>query len=138
MTEVVATVGLPASGKSTWAKALCLDSGHQFKRVNKDDLRAMIDAGVWSKENERIIEAARDALVESFLVLGFSVVCDDTNFYEGHLDRLRKLAKDYGASFRIEDFRHVSLDECIARDQYREVGHVGEDVIRRMHERHMT
>jgi len=136
--EVIATVGLPASGKSTWAKAEVRDSYGRVKRVNKDDLRAMIDNSEWSEENERAIEAARDALVECFLALGFSVVCDDTNLYDGHLKRLQWLANEYGATFRIEDFRNVSVEECIKRDRQRIKGAVGEDVIRRMHERSMT
>lgn len=35
--------GLPASGKSTYAKELVLKSPGKYKRINKDDLRAMVD-----------------------------------------------------------------------------------------------
>ena len=38
--------GLPASGKTTAALAAIKNSYGLIKRVNKDDLRAMIDAGV--------------------------------------------------------------------------------------------
>lgn len=33
--------GLPASGKSSWAKKLQNENPHRYKRVNKDELRAM-------------------------------------------------------------------------------------------------
>ena len=36
--KLIMTLGLPASGKSTWAKELVAKSGGQIKRVNKDDL----------------------------------------------------------------------------------------------------
>ena len=134
--ELIATIGLPASGKSTFAKKLCKDRG--FKRVNKDDLRAMIDAGAYSPENESNIEAARDVLVSTFLHAGLSVVCDDTNFHPDHIDRLKLLAQVHGAKFCIEDFCHVPLEECLRRDAERDVGHVGEDVIRGMYERYMA
>ena len=49
------TKGLPASGKSTWAKLEVARSKGKTKRINKDDLRDMIDAGTWSKENEKNI-----------------------------------------------------------------------------------
>ena len=41
--KVILTVGLPASGKSTWAKEQVSQNPGQYKRVNKDDLRAMLD-----------------------------------------------------------------------------------------------
>jgi len=40
--------GLPASGKSTYAKSL--SSTCNYIRVNKDDLRAMMFGGNWTKE----------------------------------------------------------------------------------------
>ena len=49
--KLIMTKGLPASGKSTWAKQY-LDDNPGTKRVNKDDLRAMLDNGKWSKRNE--------------------------------------------------------------------------------------
>lgn len=51
MQKVIVLKGLPASGKSTWAKNLVLKDS-TYKRINKDDLRAMLDASKFSKENE--------------------------------------------------------------------------------------
>jgi len=134
---VIATIGLPASGKSTWAKHLVRRSNGTVKRINKDDLRAMLDAGEWSAENEALVEIARNALIESFLSRGFSVVCDDTNFHPSHIATFEGFAVRYKARFILEDFRDVPLEECIRRDGLRDDS-VGETVIRSMHARYMA
>lgn len=71
--------GLPACGKSTFAKELVLSGDGHIKRVNKDDLRAMIDCGKWSKECEKMIVNIQFQMIETFLMDGYSVVCDNTN-----------------------------------------------------------
>ena len=68
--KLIMTRGLPASGKSTWAKEQVIASGGRTKRVNKDDLRAMIDNSVWSKQNEKNILAVRDFITKHYLLLG--------------------------------------------------------------------
>jgi len=136
--DLIATIGLPASGKTTWAKGIVSRSGGAVKRINRDDLRCMVDVGVWSEENEVTIIAARDVILGCFLGRGFSVVCDDTNFHPSCIAALEGFAVIYGARFLIRDFRSVPLDECIRRDASREVGHVGEAVIRKMHETYLA
>ena len=61
--KIILTRGLPASGKSTWSKEQVAKSNGKIKRVNKDDLREMVDAGIWSKDNEQNIIDVRDAMV---------------------------------------------------------------------------
>ena len=45
MKKVILTRGLPGSGKSTWAKQMLDEKPGHYKRINKDDLRAMLDNG---------------------------------------------------------------------------------------------
>ena len=40
--KIILTVGIPASGKSTYAKELCKDDSN-FRRVNKDDIRTFLE-----------------------------------------------------------------------------------------------
>lgn len=70
--------GIPASGKSTWARALVL-SDSRWKRVNRDELRLMLHGGVWSKANERLTKHAQMAIILNALDQGYNVVVDDTN-----------------------------------------------------------
>lgn len=129
------TRGLPASGKTTWAKASVKQEG-RIKRINKDDLREMIDCGVWSKINERNILEVRDFMIELYLTGGFDVIVDDTNFNPIHEKTLRDIAKRVSAEFEIKDF-DTPLEECIKRDLVRENG-VGEKVIRDMYDKYLA
>ena len=129
--------GLPASGKSTWARGMVARSGGLCKRVCKDDLRDMLDAGVWSEENEEYVLRVRDSLVNAFLTDGLDVIVDDTNLHPKHELRLREIARRRGAVFAIRDFTLVPLQECIQRDANRDRS-VGEDVIRSMHQRFLA
>lgn len=126
MPELVATLGLPASGKSTYARTLT-----DHVRINRDDLRAMMHSVPWSKERERLTMAARDSLIMLMLRKEQNVICDDTNF--GQTDWLQKLAKQAGATFLIVDFTHIPVELCIERDAKRTgKARVGEEVIRNM------
>lgn len=123
------TKGLPASGKTTYAKELVKQG---WKRVNKDDLRAMVDDSRWSKANENIIFKTRDNLIRLYLGEGLNVVVDDTNLADKHELHLLEIAREYKADFEIYDLTNVSVDECIARDKKRQ-NYVGEKVIHNMY-----
>lgn len=123
--------GLPASGKSTWAKKLIDDNPGKYKRVSKDDLRAMMDDGHWSKGNEKFILKTRDALILLALEQGYHVLIDDTNLLPKHEQTIRELVRGL-AIIEIKDFTDVPLETCIERDRHRP-NYVGEQVIRKMY-----
>ncbi len=128
--------GLPASGKSTWAKEQVQKSQGHTKRVNKDDLRAMLDDGKYSKNNEKFVLLVRDMLILEALRQGHSVIVDDTNLNPKHEEDIRQIVKDYISTpiqFVVKEF-DTPIDECIARDLKRP-NSVGADVIRQMAKR---
>lgn len=135
MSKLLMLKGLPASGKSTYAKEL-VSKG--WKRVNKDDLRAMIDSSKWSKENEKNIIEARDLLVIQYLDSGFNVVVDDTNFADIHAETLAEIADncDNDVTFEVM-FIDTPLIECIRRDALRGDKSVGDKVIMGMYTRYV-
>ena len=137
MPKLIMTKGLPASGKTRWAKEQVLKSGGRIKRVNLDDLRGMVDAGKWSREREKNIQQLQYHIVTSFLVDGFDVIVDNTNLHQKHLQKCQNIVgnlivgcmgkTDY--TFEIKDFTNVSLQTCLERDRKRTVGQVGDKVI---------
>ncbi len=129
------TKGLPASGKTTVAKAM-VAAQPGTKRVNKDDLRAMIDAGKFSETNEKFILLCRQMIVTTALGQGKHVIVDDTNLAPKHEQWGRETAKFYGAKFEILDFTHVPVEECIKRDLVRP-NSVGSKVILDMYEKYL-
>ena len=129
--------GLPASGKTTWARGVVAKSEGMCKRVCKDDLRDMLDAGMWSEDNEEHIIRVRDSLVKAFLAEGLDVIVDDTNLHPKHELRLRELAQAHESSFQVRDFTYVPVKECIRRDSKRDRS-VGVEVIRSMYDRFLA
>lgn len=132
MLTVWMTKGLPASGKTTWARAKMeeLPPG-SIKRVNKDLLREMLDFGQWGRGNEKVVLAARDALIVEALDRGKHVIVDDTNLAPRHEARIRQLIKGK-AKLEIVDFTDTDPWECIERDSKRP-NPVGRAVILRMY-----
>lgn len=105
--------GLPASGKTTASMELVSQG---WKRVNRDDLRIMIDNGKWSRQNEIDIMECEEDLAHIYLVRGFNVVVDDTNF--AHEDKWRNIAENHGVDFTIKDF-NTPVQECVRRNLLR-------------------
>jgi len=127
--KVTFLIGLPASGKTTWSKEQ-LKKNSNIKRVNKDDLRAMIDNGQWSKNNEKLILEIRDKIIMTAIENGNDVIVDDTNFHSKHLEHIKELVP---SNVEIKTkFFDVPFEECILRDSKRE-NKVGKDVIMRMY-----
>lgn len=125
MKKLLMLKGLPASGKSTFAKELVKTQG--YVRVNKDDLRAMLHGSKHTKGNEAQTLRIRDAVIADSLHNGRNVVVDDTNLNPIHEQVLRELAAQFGAQFSVKFF-DVSPAECIERDLKRPVS-VGSRVI---------
>ncbi len=136
MQKVILTLGLPASGKTTWAKEELKNNPGKFKRINKDDLRAMLDSN-YTPENEKFVLQTRDTLIEQSLRDGFSVIIDDTNLHPSHQIRISNIVErfnlDTSRDVKIETkFFNTPVDDCIVRDKKR-INSVGEKVINTMY-----
>lgn len=132
MVKVIVCKGIPASGKSTWAKDEVFRGRGAWKRVNRDDIRTMIDGGVYSPENEKLVLKVRDLVIQNSVKNGINVIVDDTNI------------RDKGKNFKdicsivevleinvqvIEKIFYISLDEALERDSKRPSS-VGEKIVK--------
>ncbi|MEV6525198.1 AAA family ATPase [Longispora sp. NPDC051575] len=141
MTERVTltvTRGLPASGKSTWARSE--EGVRAGVRVNRDDLRRMLHGShLGTGWAEKQVTVAQKAAVEGLLRAGTSVICDDTNLRARVVREFAELAASCGAGFVVRDFTDVDVAECVRRDAGRDRSEqVGEYVIRSMYERYLA
>ncbi len=142
MRKVTICKGLPASAKSTWAKEEVKKHPGRTKRINKDDLRAMLDSSHYSKGNEAYVLQLRNHILLTSLDLGKNVIIDDTNFYPKHEEKIRELVSDYNegiygnpqsVNVQVEvKFFDVSPEECIKRD-FARPNSVGAKVIWKMY-----
>lgn len=107
--------GLPASGKSTYAKEL--EATGKWVRVNKDDIRKEFFPD-YTFKNEKDVVYIEDSEIIAELRDGNSVVVDDTNFNPKHEARLRKIAREEGAEFHVKVI-DTPFEECIKRNKKR-------------------
>lgn len=128
MIKVYLTKGLPGSGKTTWAKQVVDNAPNSYKRINKDDLRAMLDNSRHSDDAEKFVLKVRDQLILAAIEYGKHAIVDDTNLAPKHEARIRELIKGK-AELVIQDFTDVPIEQCIKNDLKR-LNSVGEKVIR--------
>jgi predicted kinase len=123
--KLILTRGIPASGKTTWAKEWVAFDPEKRARVNRDDLRAQLFGldGKLTPAQEQAVTVAQKAAVSSLLAGGYDVVVDDTNL-------VNRFVKDWfkvTTNIEFEDFE-VPRAMAIVRDRDR-ARTVGETVI---------
>lgn len=129
MSKLIICRGLPASGKSTWAKQWVLEDPEHRVRINQDDIRLMLGK-YWVPSREKLVQEIQfDAIIEA-LSREFDVVIDNTNLNNKVLDQFNRLIKTF-EDYEIEykDFFDTPLSVCIERDKNRDL-QVTEKVIR--------
>lgn len=133
--RIIATCGIPGSGKTTFALAEILKDPEHVCRANRDALRiAHAGARLGIGRQEAIVTDAQDAMIRAAFEYGYhTVIVDDTNLHG--FGRLERLAGELGVVFEVKDFRHVPVATCLRRNAIRPVAErVPADVIQRMHD----
>jgi len=111
---LVATLGIPASGKSTWAKQFCEDTG--FLRVSSDDLRFML-YGVHDLISPIEFDLL-DVCVCELLKQHKNVVVDATNLKKNHRAKWASVARMEGHEFEVKYF-DTPLEKCLLYNEQR-------------------
>lgn len=146
MSTLYLTVGLPGSGKSTYARKWVAADPANRVRVNRDCLRDMLWPGCYERgpHHEAVVTAVQHTAVTALLAAGWQVICDDMNLDPDIMDAWQLLAHDTGAPLEVVDLTAVPVAECVARDRRRpergpggpvDGARVGEAVIRELAER---
>lgn len=138
MKRIILTRGIPASGKSTWAKQEVLKDPEHSIRINRDDLRNMCGK-YWVPAREKYITACKGTLLINAINFKFdTIIIDEMNlnpkengYLKGMVSMMNDTIKEGQDKYIIEvkDFTDVPLDVCLERDSKRE-NPIGEDVIR--------
>lgn len=111
------TIGLPGSGKSTWGQQMLEEFPDRVRIVNRDDIRAT--NGTQYPHDEQYVAQVRDFMIERLLILGYDVICTDTNLSPKVRRRLAGIAKSRKAEVIETSFLHVPLETCLERNDAR-------------------
>lgn len=112
------TIGLPASGKSSWAKKYVRDN-RGWIRISNDDLRLALFDRKFCKSDTKYIDAIRKNLIDFAISRGLNIIVDNCNLHPRHRVNYMKIALENKYEFLIQDFTNVPVAECIARDKMR-------------------
>jgi predicted kinase len=136
LTRLLITRGLPASGKTTFARKL----QPYVVRVNRDDIRRMLHGRrLYTPWAEGQVTAVQRGMVEALLRARADVIVDDTNLRSRTVREWAELAARYDATLEVHDFTDVPLEECLRRDAERPAEErVGEVGIRTMYDRFLA
>lgn len=139
MPKVTILKGLPASGKSTWAKEQ-VKYDKNTVIVNRDSLRRM-RGEYWIPSQEDMITEWEDDCIVDALNHGHNVIVDATNLNDNRsLARIKtwknRVNEITNVSHEFIHFTNVDVDECIRRDANR-VESVGKEVIMNMYNKYL-
>jgi predicted kinase len=131
------TVGLPGSGKSTWAREY-VEHNPNTVIVNNDSIRAeymereKIDK--WTPTVENYVRCQRELMIQTAHFKGHDVIVDNTHMNPKTRKQIVDFCESIGYETELVDFQHVSVEECVQRDAQRSgKAQVGEKVIRDMY-----
>ena len=146
MKKIILTIGIPASGKSTWAKQEVLKDPEHSVRINRDDLRNM-SGQYWVPAREDYIIACRNQLLNLAICIGFdTIILDGMNLNPKEFEyvsivvnKVNEIIKDTKKQYKIEikECTNGALSICIERDSKRE-NPLGEKVIRDIFNKYQT
>ena len=97
---LIILTGLPASGKTTFARMLKKGlekkiNSHKIKIIDPDEIRTSLSYGKFDPTKEQIVREKNLAKVEKSLKEGYIVISDDLNYYTSMRHDLKNISDDY-------------------------------------------
>ena len=126
MNKLLILVGIPASGKSTFAKQWVEEDPKTRVIVNRDSIRRGLGV-YWVPSREGLVSDIEYCYVKSAMDWNYDVCIDATNLNPNYLSQWVNLAIDEKYTIEYKKF-DISLEEALERDKNREFS-VGEKVI---------
>ena len=139
MAKVIICQGLPASGKTTWAKEWVKEEPTRRVRFNRDDVRNMLGK-YWVPSREDLINSIYDSFMNEAMLAGYDIVLDNMNLNEKTVSEIQEYVREFNNWIHLsplkthydvefKKFLDVPLETLLERDSKREHP-IGEKVIR--------
>ena len=127
MNKLLILQGIPASGKSTFAKQWVEEDPKTRVIVNRDSIRRSLGV-YWVPSRESLVSDIEYCYVKSAMDWNYDICLDATNLNPNYLSQWIDLAKEFEYKIEYKKF-DISLEEALERDKNREFP-VGEKVIK--------
>lgn len=130
MAKVIICQGLPASGKSTWAKKWVSEDSARRVRFNRDDVRNMLGA-YWVPRREDLINSIYDSFMNEAMLAGYDIVLDNMNLNDKTIKEIQRYVEEFNGWIKLspldihydiefKKFLDVPLETLLERDSKRE------------------
>lgn len=133
--KAIITVGIPASGKTTFANEMVKKFG--FRDINRDFIRFNLvkPGSTWAtykftKANEKAVDEIHGKMIMESWEKEENIIISDTNLNQDRRRALIGRLQDLGYDVEVKPF-HITMKEAEKRDNLRANG-VGRDVIYKM------
>lgn len=145
MAKIIVCQGLPASGKSTWAKQWVSEDSNHRVRFNRDDVRNMLGV-YWVPSREGLINSIYGTFMNEAMLAGYDIVIDNMNLNKKTLLEIEQYVTEFNEWIRLSplDIRYdieyktffdVPVETLIERDSKREHP-IGEKVIKDLYNKY--
>lgn len=145
MAKIIICQGLPASGKSTWAKQWASEDSKHRVRFNRDDIRNML-GDYWVPSREKLIDSIYDSFMNEAMLSGYDIVIYNMNLNRKTLAEIKQYVSEFNEWIKLspldihytiefKTFLDVPLETLIERDSKRE-NPIGEKVIRDLYNKY--
>lgn len=134
--KAIITIGIPCSGKSTWAEDFCPKNG--YVEINRDNTRmalfelARYEDYVFTKERERQVTTVNNARMLACAIAQKNIVISDTNLNKGRREALQKHLEDAGYEVEYKVFE-VEFFDALKRNEKRKGKQVPRQVMYNMY-----
>lgn len=133
--KAILTVGVSASGKTTWAEQFVKEN-EGWVNINRDDIRFAIlgerDWAKWNWKNEKRVTGVQEQLIFDAVMEEKDIIISDTNLNKKFREQMIQKLEEKGYDVTLKMFP-VSFEEAVKRDTHRSNG-VGYSVIAKQYE----
>ena len=137
MKQLTILSGLPASGKSTYAKKLANENPEDTIIVNRDSIREGLGK-YWVPSRENLVTSIEDFIIIEALRLNYNVIVDATNLNTKTIAKFELYRNNFDLQLIYKHFK-TPLWKCVLRDWKRGLfggRRVGYKVIKNFYDRY--
>ena len=137
MQKLIILQGLPASGKSTYAKKLVNENPEDTVIVNRDSIREGLGK-YWVPSRENLVSNIEDFMIIEALKLNYNIIVDAVNLNPKTIAKFELYRNNFNLQLIYKHFE-TPLWKCVFRDWKRGLSggrRVGYKVIKNFYDRY--